>query len=139
MPIGSLALQTASSTGQPIGIEEGQKTFRVFFTFKLTGSYVAAGDTFDLTQLFALTAGGPGSSLTTGSLPIKVELQSIQSPGATNLFIYSFAPGTTLLNGKVQVFTGAAAQTALTELSAGAYPAGVTGDTIEGEVVFPKM
>lgn len=141
MPIGSLALQTASATGQPIGIEDGQKTFRIFFQFKLTGSNPAAQfDVLDLTLLFALTAGGPGASLPTGSLPIKVELQSILStaPGA-NLFIYDWVPGTTLSNGGVAVYTGAAAQTGLTLLSAGAYPAGVLADTIEGEAIFPKM
>lgn len=139
MPIGSLALQTASSTGQPIGVDEGHKTFRIFFTFKLTGSYPTAGDPFDLNQLFALTVGGPGSSLPTGSLPIKVELQSVKTPGGTALFIYQFAPGTTLANGTVQVFTGAAAQSGLAEFSAGTYPAGVLADTIEGEAIFPKM
>lgn len=141
MPIGSLALQTASSTGQPIGIDEGQKTFRIFFQFKLTGSNPAAQfDTFDLTQLFALSVGGPGSSLTTGSLPIKVEFQSAlaSAPGA-NLFMYDWIPGTTLLNGGVAVYTGAAAQTGLTLLSAGAYPAGVLSDLIQGEAIFPKM
>lgn len=139
MPIGSLALQTASNTGQPIGIDVGHKTFRIFFTFKLTGNYATGGDALDLNALFALTAGGPGASLICGSLPLKVELQSVKPSGQTNLFVYQYTPGTTLANGLVQVYTGAAPQTALTELSAGAYPAGVTGDTISGEAIFPKL
>lgn len=141
MPVGSLAQVTASNTGQPIGIEEGQKTFKLFFTFKLTGNNPAAQfDVLDLLQLFTAAAGGPGASLITGSLPIKVELQSVlpSAPGA-NAFIYNWIPGTTLSNGGVAVYTGAAAQTGPTLLSAGAYPAGVLADTIQGEATFPKL
>ena len=36
----------------------------------------------------------------------------------------------------MQIFTGAAAQTALTELSAGNYPAGFLNDVIQGEAYF---
>lgn len=140
MPIGSLAQQTASNTGQPIGLDESQKTFHLFFTFKLTGNNPAAQfDVVDLTQLFTAAAGGPGANLPTGSLPIKVELQSaLATPGAT-LFIYDWIPGTTLSNGGVAVYTGAASQAGLTLLNAGAYPAGVLADTIQGEAIFPKL
>ena len=81
----------------------------------------------------------PGQVLPTFELPAKVEIQSVRPKGAANsgnLFIYNYAPSTTLQNGTMQVFTGAAAQTALTELSAGNYPAGVTTDTIQGEGIF---
>lgn len=139
MPIGSLAQQTASNTGQPIGIEDNHKTLRVWFTFKLTGNYPLHGDPLDLTLLFATTAGGPGASLPTGSLPIKVEFQSVLSGGQTAAYIYQYSPGTTLANGTVQLFTGAAAQSGLTEFTAGAYPAGVLADTIQGEAIFPKL
>jgi hypothetical protein len=44
-------------------------------------------------------------------------------------FIYQYNKTT----ATVQIFTGAAAQAGLTELSAGALPTGVTGDTIEFE------
>lgn len=139
MPIGSLAQAVASNTGQPIGIDETMKTFRIWATFKLTGVYPTSGDPFDLTQLFALSAGGPGASLPTGSLPLKVEFNSLKAGAQANTFVYQWNPGTTLLNGTIQVFTGAAAQTGLTELSAGAYPAGVLADTIQVEIVFPKL
>lgn len=138
MAISNLALRTSSNTGQPISPSSDGRTFRIFFSFKLTGNYATAGDTLDLTQLFSTSAAPPGFTAP-AALPEKVQLRSVQTPGPTNLFVYSFAPGTTLANGKVQVFTGAAAQTALTELSAGAYPAGVTGDLIEGEAIFPRL
>jgi hypothetical protein len=69
----------------------------------------------------------------------KVEFQSSRLSGATGsagLFIYQYAPSTTNANGTFQVFTGAAAQAALTELSAGAYPANVLNDVISGEAYF---
>jgi hypothetical protein len=139
MSISNLAQATASNTGMPIGIEEGQKTFRLFGTFKLTGNYATTGDPFDILQLFTAAAGGPGASILTGSLPLKVEFQSVKSGAQANTFFYQYNPGTTLSNGTIQVFTGAAAQTGLTELSAGAYPAGVTADTISFEIVLPKI
>lgn len=46
-------------------------------------------------------------------------------------YVYTFIPGTTNADGKVMVLTGAAAQSPLTELAAGATPAGVSGDTIQ--------
>lgn len=125
------------SGGQPL-IEKHAKTLHIFFSVTPSGSYATGGDTLDLTALFG-TAGLPGYSFPTASLPEKVEFSSNKpaSGAQTNLFVYNYVPGTTLANGKFQVFTGAAAQTALTELSAGAYPAGVTADVIEGELIIP--
>lgn len=133
------ALQTSSVTGEAI-ISQDQKTITIFFTLIAAGVYAAGGIPIDFTQLFSLLAGGPGASLPTGALPLTpVKLESSRAPGQANLYIYHFVPGTTLSNGTVQVLTGAAAQTALTELSAGALPAGVTADTISGSVTFPKL
>jgi hypothetical protein len=128
------------SGGQPL-IEKHPKTLHVFFSVKLTNgttNYVAGGETIDLTQLFG-TGGLPGYSFPTASLPEKVEMQSVLPTASpqTGLFEYQYVPGTTLANGKIQVFTGAAAQSALTELANGNYPAGVLADQIEGELVLP--
>jgi hypothetical protein len=132
-------LQTSSVTGIQM-ITEDQKTITIFFTLVMAGVYAAGGMTLDLTQLFAAAAGAPGSSLPTGALPLTpLVLESSRAPGQANLYKYHFVPGTTLSNGTVQIFTGAAAQTALTELSNGALPAGVTADTISGRVTFPKL
>lgn len=59
--------------------------------------------------------------------------------GAANLYVYNFNPGTTQANGYLQIFTGAAAQTALTELSNGSIPAGVSGDTITFFAIFNRV
>lgn len=134
----SAGLQAASGTGQPtVNKPVGSKTITAYFLLTLAGVYATGGDTLDLAAAF----NSPGMSLPVASLPLIVKIRSIKptSSAQTNLFEYNYVPGTTLQNGKVQVFTGAAAQTALTELSAGAYPAGVLADVIEIEAVFPSM
>lgn len=135
------AVQTSSVSGLPM-ISEDQLTITIWFTLVAAGVYVAGGIPIDYTQLFALLAAAPGASLPTGAAPLTpVSLESSRSPGQANLYSYHFAPGSPSnpSNGFVQVLTGAAAQTADTELSAGALPAGVTADTISGRVTFPKM
>lgn len=143
----AIAIQQTSSTGQPLIWKEG-KVLKVLFTITPTNvnsagnanPYVAGGDTLDLTQLFSALSTAPGLNLPAIDLPAKIEIQSARPKGAANsanLFIYNWAPGTTLANGALQVFTGAAAQTALTELTAGNYPAGVLNDTIQAEAYFP--
>lgn len=140
----SVKLQTSSQTGQPLWWKEG-KIFKVLFIVTPTNvnspgnanPYVAGGDTLDLTQLFNLASSAPGMSLPTFEGVAKVELQSIRpAPGAANVYEYGYCPGMTLANGTMQVITGAAAQTALTELAAGNYPAGVLSDVIQGEAYF---
>ena len=139
----AVAIRTNSSGigsgGQPL-IEKHAKTLHIFFSVTLTNgatNYPTGGEALDLTALFG-AAGLPGYSFPLASLPEKVELASVKptSGAQTNLFVYNYVPGTTLANGKLQVFTGAAAQTALTELTAGNYPAGVLNDTIVGEAYF---
>lgn len=54
-------------------------------------------------------------------------------------FVYDYNPGTNASNGKVKILTGAAAQAPLTELTAGAPPAGVQSDTIKFRAEFLGM
>jgi hypothetical protein len=135
------AVQTSSVTGMPM-VTEDQDTITIWFTLIAAGVYVAGGIPIDFTQLFALLAAAPGASLPTAAAPLTpVHLESSRTPGQANVYAYHFVPGnpSNASNGKVQVLTGAAAQTAATELTAGALPAGVTADTISGKVTFPKM
>lgn len=142
----AVKIQTSSSMGQPLVWKEG-KIFKVIFNITPTNvntgananPYVAGGDTLDLTQLFNLASSAPGMSLPTFEAVVKIEIQSARlqgGAGSAGLFIYQFAPGTTLANGTLQIFTGAAAQAALTELSAGNYPANVLNDIIQAEAYF---
>jgi hypothetical protein len=135
------ALQQSSVTGQQV-ITEDQDTLTLWFTlaFAVGTVYAAGGIPVDLTQLFAVGNAAPGASLPTGANPLTpVSLESSRTPGQANLYVYHYVPGTNATNGTVQIFTGAAAQTGLTELTAGAIPAGVSGDTISGKVTFPKL
>jgi hypothetical protein len=139
-------VQTGSQTGQPLTWKTGKMFHMLFYitpTNVNTGTnanpYVAGGDTLDLTQLMSLLAGMPGQVLPTFEGVVKVELNSARPQGAagsSGMYQYSYAPGTSLTNGTMQVFTGAAAQSALTELTAGNYPANVLNDTIQGEAIF---
>lgn len=140
----ALAVQASSQMGQPLAWKEG-KIFKVLFTITPTNvnsagnanPYVAGGDTCDLTQLFALLGGMPGSVVPSFEAVAKVQIRSFpNAPGANAMFEYRYCKGTTLANGTMQVLTGAAAQSGLAELAAGNYPAGVTTDVIQGEVYF---
>jgi hypothetical protein len=137
MPL-AIKLQTSSQMGQPLFWKEG-KLFKVSFFITASGNYPAGGDTLDLTALFGVLSSAPGLSLPSFELPMDVDIKSWRPAGGANsgnLFLYQFCPGTTLANGTMQVLTGAAAQTALTEFTAGAYPAGVTTDTIKAIASF---
>lgn len=94
------------------------------------GTYATGGLTMSFANFDAVKS---------SSLPVLVEIKSAHPAASAqaNLYVYSYAPGTSIADGTVQIFTGAAAQTALTELSAGATPAGVSGDTIVVHAYFP--
>jgi len=87
---------------------DGKKVF-VVGTIVASGSYATGGDTINFTSL-----GIPSSQ---GAFWVKFN--------SLNGYGYTFAPGTTQANGKVRINTASN-----TELGAGAYPAGITGDTI---------
>lgn len=72
-------------------------------------------------------------------VPLKVDVRSAKASGGTGLYVYSFCPGTTMVNGKLQVFTGAAAQSPLAELADGVVPAGVSADTIIFDAWFIRL
>jgi hypothetical protein len=142
----AVALLASSQTNQQV-VEKTPKLLHVLFTITPTNvdsagnanPYVAGGDTLDLTQLFSLTSGAPGQVLPTFDLPVLVRILSARGKLATGYagqFDYQFAPGTALNNGTMQIFTGAAAQSPMTELTAGNYPANVLNDTIIGEALF---
>ena len=125
-------------TVSPFGITKSHNTFRMIGKVVASGNYPTGGDPFDFTKITYPIGQGP---LPVTGAPTAVEIYSQKTAASpqTNEMIYSFAPGTTQANGTMQVFTGAAAQTALTELSAGAYPAGVTSDVIVFEAIFQSV
>ena len=85
---------------------------------------------------FTVTSTAPGST-TTGTAagrnppqPDQVHFWSANASG----YVYQYSQA----EGTLFVLTGAAAQSALTALSAGAYPAGVLGDCVKYEAVFAR-
>lgn len=119
-------------SGSPFdAVDNDQSLLTIWFiaTLTNTANYPAGGDVLDLSgNAFndAVKSLGP---------PLDVDIKSYNSAGDSG-FVYKYRPGTSSANGKIQVLTGAAAQAALTELTAGAYPAGVLADKILGRAVF---
>lgn len=107
------------------GTEFTGNGLHVYGTIKATGNYPALGDVLNLSGFDQIKTDVP---------PTQINIKSQKA--TTNVFQYSGIPGATLAACAMQVLTGAAAQSGLTELSAGAYPAGVTGDVIAFEAIF---
>jgi hypothetical protein len=115
-----------------VNSEASEKHFRVIGTITVTaGDYSAAGLTLDFSALNVPSQASP--------FICNVASRRAAGSGATALYLYNFNRGTTQANGKLQVFTGAAAQSGLAELADGALPAGVTGDVIVFEAWFLRL
>lgn len=101
--------------------EWGQKCVTVRGTIVFSGSYATGGETWNLT--------------TFAGVPVKK-----QDPVAVGIwgaagYGYGYVPVVNdLSTGKLKIST-----TAATELLAGAYPAGITGDVVMFEIVLPKL
>ena len=97
-----------------------------------TVAFSAAADTYT-------TKGVPFSlvGVQSGSLPNEVRLFVTSAP--TNLYVYNYALGTTQANGAIQIFTGAAAQTALTEYTSAAALTNPYNDSISFVAYFPRL
>lgn len=120
-------------TGTPFdGVDNTQKIQRVYFEVTAAGNYAGApGDTLDFTKLGDLVKSDFG--------PVFVAMKS-QNPAGSSGYDYEYIPDAnrTLAGGKFQVLQGAnGAPNA--DIGAGAYPAGVTGDTIIGYADFIRV
>jgi len=95
------------------------KLIQGFFTVVASGNYVLGGEALGLKALFG-----------THKDPIMVVVRG----KAGFIYEYDFA------TDKLMVFSNSAggANAALTEHTAAAYVAGITGDVIKGYVIFPK-
>ncbi len=101
--------------------EVGNKTRIIRGRIALSGSYPGEnGDVFDLTKF--------------AGAPVKKNAQAIVSIWGINGYGYGYYPGADLTAGKVKVTTASN-----TEHTTAAYAAGVSGDTINFEVVLPKL
>jgi hypothetical protein len=115
------------------GGDNTQKLRRVYLQITCTGNYAGApGDAMDFTTLGEI----PHSSYA----PVFALFTSLNPSGNSGYF-YSYVPAATptLSNGFFQVLRCGGVNTVLADLGAGAYPAGVTGDTIVGYVDFIRL
>lgn len=117
------------------GHMDGSGSNFIFAEYQLvfSGSYATGGDTLDFTNAGVNSAVPPGIDI--GGKVVRVSIDSnggAASQGGIGGY-FQFIPGTTLLNGKLKVFSAAGV-----ELAAGAYPAAVTGDLVLAEVVWKK-
>lgn len=99
--------------------EPGAKTATLRGTIALSSNYATGGETFNLTAF--------------AGFPVKKDAQAQVAIWGSSGYNYGWVPGADLSAGKILLRSGT------TELTAGAYPAGVTGDTIQFEVVIPKV
>lgn len=106
------------------------KISRVYFSITPSGVYTALGDTMDFSAL--------GDLLKSGQPPIFCVMISSKASGNSG-YDYVWVPGTTLLNSKFQVLQCAGAGAPMADIGGGAYPAGVTADTIIGYADFMRV
>lgn len=147
-----MAVQLAwlnNGAGMPLFDDAGLRIATIMAQLTFSGSYSTGGDTLDLGQLFGTqlvgnSAAPPGFSLSlvTNTAPSlwvgEINSQPPASGSSASGYLYYFKGGTNLNNCKVQILQSAAAGNPHTELSAGAYPAGITGDTVYMILSVPK-
>lgn len=127
-----------------INAVEGSGQFIIaYFTVVLSGSYVQGGDTVNF--LTAIQGSGfigqAGPWLPSSGNPI-IDLDFWSVGGnLSNTYTPVIGTGASALSTcKIKVTTGSAGgASGYTELGAGAYPAAVTGDTINGQLVLNKL
>jgi hypothetical protein len=97
-------------------IQAEQKFFRAYGTLAFTGSYATGGDAVSFASLLPIAK---------GASPVFVEINGIAG------YYYQYVKAA----GKIIIWGPGSA----TQLAAGAYPGGITGDTVSFEAVFPKV
>jgi len=102
-----------------IDIDNSGKSLYLTVLMTFSGSYSTGGDTFDLTTVMGQRV--LGRVFQAGKAPL------YGYAAGSGGYSFGVIPGTgaapNLANGKIKIST-----TAATELAAGAYPAGITGD-----------
>jgi hypothetical protein len=114
MPISiSIPPQNVDASGRNLVTAVGTLTF--------TGSYTSSGDTLDLTTV---------ADKLSSSQIVQIVANSLNG----NAMYYVIVLGSALNNHKLKVFSAGD-----TEISAGAYPAGVTSDTVQVRIIARKF
>ena len=113
-------------------LQAAGQQIRVTFKLAASGNYSAGGDTVNFaTATQDPTFQGMVAALEALGAPVYMHIES-NSGNIANLYFSIL--GTNPTNNKLKIITAYN-----TELGAGAYPGGVTGDTIVGEAIFNKL
>ena len=99
----------------------GSNLFYAIGTLAFSGNYTSGGDTLDFTQV-------------ADKLPSTQVIQVFADSQNGNAGYYVPVAGTALNNWKLKAFTGGG-----TEISAGAYPASVTSDSVQVTITARKL
>jgi hypothetical protein len=99
----------------------GSNPFYAIGTLTFSGNYTTGGDTLDFTQV-------------ADKLPSTQVIQVFADSQNGNAGYYVPVAGTALNNWKLKAFTGGG-----TEISAGAYPASVTSDSVQVTITARKL
>jgi len=102
------------------------KRVHVTGTVAASGSYTTGGDTLDLSEFPIIASTQP-------------PIQGTGWMDGLAGYDYVFAPGPAMNSNKVKIFQQGASAGAFPEMAAGAYPAGITGDTISFYGIFKKL
>ena len=102
-------------------IDSGKNALYIFGTLAASGSYPSGGDTLDFTTV-------------ADRLPSTQIIQAFAESQNGNSGYYIPVQGSALNNWKLKCFLGGG-----TEITAGAYPAGVTGDIVQLSITARKL
>lgn len=109
-------------TLQPANVDGSGSNFTYAIgTLTFSGNYPTGGDTLDFTQV-------------ADKLPSTQIIQAFAESQNGNSGYYVAIAGSALNNWKLKAFTGGG-----TEISAGAYPAGVTSDIVQLAITARKL
>lgn len=117
-------------------VDNTQKIEHVFGTLAIN----ASPDTYTQHGIACSFLGFDGIKASAEPIAVEVTSQPAAGSGVATKYVYQYLPGAALGDGLLQIFTGAAAQAPLTELSDGAsIPASVSGDTIAFHAYFQRI
>jgi len=106
----------------PLNVDSSASNFvYAMATLSFSGNYTTGGDTLDFTQV-------------ANQLPSDTILRAFAGSQNGNNMYYTAVQGTALNNWKLKCFNGGG-----TEVTAGAYPAGVTGDIVQLSITARKL
>jgi|SRR5579884_675926 hypothetical protein len=126
---------TLTVNNEPYGLDQTQKRIYVHGIIAFSGSYTTGGETLNWTGMKY----ADGENVLLDTADTQPEIAYFQSVGSTSGgsssgYLYQWNKKT----GKLQIFVSGATGSPHSELAAGAYPAGVTGDYVEFEAEFVK-